>query len=241
MSSFAYSGGGGYAPYGTAAYTPYDSPVPNQPAWMQAQALAKKAYDQAKARLESQRTSVLNAAGYTSGRGGKGLMVDPKNAVGGIQMMLRGQGQEDAQMSNQFADRGIQGGLQHAGVTQLHLQHGSESAQFANQLQQTLGGIQSNIQDAGNQWASAQWQAQQEAAASAIANNEFNNPILPPEQARQPFGTPAQQPFGAQGDQGHINMLNNPAFMEFIKKLFAGGGAHGGANPNLPTFGHSIT
>lgn len=220
MSSyFNYTGGGGFAPYQSGGFQPYSSPVPDAAWWMQAQLTAKKAYEAAKARLYAQRKSVLNAAGYTA-RG----QIDPKNAVGGIQMMMRGQAQEDQGMRSQFVNRGIQGsGLQGQAAGQLYIQHGSESAQFANQLQQTLGSIQNQIQDAGNVWASSKWQAQQQAAANAIANNQYNNPILPPEAPQQ-----QQQTYGTQvGGGDNINMLNNPAFLDFIRQLLSGGGQLG--------------
>lgn len=222
MSALQYSGGGGYAPY-SGGYEPYWSPVPNQPAWMEQQALARRAYDQAKARLESQRSSIANAAGYIVNKNTGKLSINSKNEVGGLQMMLRGQAQEDTGMRNAFVNRGIQGsGLQGQAGGQLHVQHGAESAQFANSLQGQLGSIQGQIQDAGNQWASAQWQAQRDQAMNAIANNQFNAPILPPEQPQQQpsFNTQVNQPAGG----GNINMLNNPQFMEFLKGLFQSGG-----------------
>jgi len=172
--------------------------------------------------MNTQRKSVLGAAGYVLGANGKPV-VDQKNAVGGLQLMLRGQAAEDTGMRNSFVNRGIQGsGLQGAAGMDLHIAHGAQSADFGRGLAGQLSGFEQQKQDAGNAYASSLWQAQQQQAESAIANNQFNNPVLPAEQTQQqmPFQTQVMQPAGAQAP---INFLNNPQFQAFLKQLFQGG------------------
>lgn len=224
MSSLQYTGGGGYLPY-DGGYQPYWSPAPGQPQWMEADALAKKAFDSAKARLEAQRSSIANAAGYLVDPNTHKLRLNTKNEVGGMQMMLRGQAQEDTGMRNQFVNRGIQGsGLQGQAAGQLHVQHGAESAQFANSLQQSLSGIQNQIQDQGDQYAQAKWMEMRNQTMGAIANNQFNNPILPPNpNSEADAAIRDRNIYGTQtGGGSNINMFNNPQFLDFIRQLFAG-------------------
>ncbi len=229
MSELQYNGGGGFLPY-DGGYQPYWSPAPGQAQWMEADALAKKAYLQAKARLEQQRSSIANQAGYIVDKNTGKLRMSTTNAVGGLQMMLRGQGQEDTQMRNQFVNRGIQGsGLQGQAAGALHTQHGYESAQFGHQLMSSLSGVQNQIQDAGNQYASAKWQSMRDQTLNAIGNNQFNTPVLPPNPNSQADAQIAHDNiFGTQTNDmqsNNINMYNNPQFLDFIRQLFAGRGA----------------
>ena len=162
----------------------YDTAIPNTPQYLQAQAMAKKAYEMAVAHIAQQRSSTLRGAGYLDKGNDNQLTVDPNNLFGGIQSMLRQQANENTATRYDYAGRGLQGGIRNAAGTALQLQHGGESAAFGTSLARALGGYATQGEDAKQQYDSALWTAQQAALQDALMNQMFNQALLPAQAAR---------------------------------------------------------
>lgn len=178
------------APPPTLTTTPYSTPIPGVTNYLGADLLAKRAYENALARLTYQRSGLLRSAGYLgnidSSTGAiKNLRVDPRNPYGGYQQMLRSANQQDQAAQYGLQDRGIRGGLANQTRTELQYQHGAQATQFGTNLQNSIADLQFQQQDAGNTYASAMWQAQQAALQAALAANAFN-PVLTNEQPQTP-------------------------------------------------------
>lgn len=173
----------------------YTTPIPGTTGYLQAQLLAKRAYENALARLSYQRSGILRNAGYTAQFGKDGSMsklaVDPKNPYGQYQQMLRGQAQQDEHSRWGLVDRGIEGGLANHARTDLRYQHGAQDQQFGTSLIDALTGIQAGQSEAANTYNSSLWQAEQQALMQALAQNNFN-PVLgaPEAQTYQPQPLP---------------------------------------------------
>lgn len=157
----------------------YDTNIPGSPGYLQAELLAKQAYQQALARINAQRSGTLRQYGYVGDIDPvtgmlRHLHVDPHNPYGQYQSMLGNQAQEDQSAQEDALARGLHGGLANQMQTQLHHAHGGESAA----LGQALTGSLADLQDQQNQAAytrdSALYDAELQAARDAIANQQFN-------------------------------------------------------------------
>lgn len=156
----------------------YTTPIPNSPQYLQAQLLAKTAYQNALARLSSQRSGLLRNAGYQGKFDDTGkltsMTVDPHNLYGGYQQMLRGAAMDDSQAMNSAAGRGMSGGLANRALSRLHYQHAGDATQFGTNLTNNLGDLANQQQDAFGQYNSALWQAEYQATQDAIQQQNFN-------------------------------------------------------------------
>ena len=134
---------------------PYNTPIPGVAQYSQLIAAAQNFYKQSVATLNLQRQNLLQQYGYV----GKidpatGLIshmgVDPYNPYGLYQQTLRGAGQQmgAAQQSDVARGIGINSGLARQGQEQLQYGFGQATNTLANNLQQSLLGLQTQqIQD----------------------------------------------------------------------------------------------
>lgn len=165
---------GNVTPIGQSGnWSAYTTPIPGAASYLMTQNIAKKAYENALARINASRTNRLTAAGYLQGANGQ-LTVNPNDPYGGLQMMLRNQAIDNQQVDNQNLQRGLRGGLANQNISQARYQHGAESAQFGRSLQNDLGDLALNKSDAQTTYNSALWQAQLDAVRQAIAEQQFN-------------------------------------------------------------------
>jgi hypothetical protein len=157
----------------------YDTPIPGVAAYSQTALLAKKAYQEALARINQQRSGTLRTHGY---RGDidpetgvlSNVSVDPNNPYGALQETL-GMNADEAQAGeDEMTARGISGGLARQQESRLQHGFGRRKAQLGTGLLSLLGGLQDNQNQAKYAHDSALYEAELEAARNAISNNEFN-------------------------------------------------------------------
>jgi hypothetical protein len=157
----------------------YDTNIPGSPGYLQAQLIAKKAYQEALARINAQRTGTLRQYGYlgdidpTTGTL-RHVRVDPHNLYGQYQQMLGSQAGEDQAALDEAAARGLHGGLARQMVSRLHREHGGQSAALGQNLTGTLADFQDQQNQAAQVRDSALYEAELQAARDAIAAQQFN-------------------------------------------------------------------
>jgi hypothetical protein len=134
-------------------------------------AFAKKAYDQALARITNQRQTMSRSAGFTfdvDPETGvmRSMRVDPQSQYGGFQMLNRQQAQRDEAARGQAVERGLGsgGGLAAQMRSDARFQSGEEDAKFSSSLIDTMSQLALQQQDAKNAYDMEAWQARLDAA-----------------------------------------------------------------------------
>jgi hypothetical protein len=160
----------------------YDTNIPGAfgaGGYAQANLAANTAYKNTLARINQKRTQTLRQYGYLGDIDPNtgvlsNMRVDPNNAYGGLQGMLRHQAQDFQGAQDAASERHLVGGLAHRADSDLRYQHGAESAQFGQGLTDTLGGFQDDQNQAAYTRDQALYQAQLDAARLAIENQQFS-------------------------------------------------------------------
>ena len=126
-------------------------------------------------RYSQQRSQSLLRHGYTRDAQGH-LSVDPNNEYGGYQQMLRTESGQTKHLERAQHASGWGEGSGYLGAQTDELQHaqGGEQAAFGQDFENELAGINQGEQDAGYTRDQALYQAQLEAAQSAINDGNFN-------------------------------------------------------------------
>ena len=137
-------------------------------------ALAQKYYQQSVATLNLQRQNLLREYGYVGKIDPatgliKNMYVDNNNPYGLYQQTLKGGGAQQMATREQFAERGIRGGLEHAAETANKFEFGKATTSLANNLQDALLNIQTQQNAAQYQEQNSIVQAQLQALQQAIA------------------------------------------------------------------------
>jgi hypothetical protein len=157
---------------------PYTTPIPGVGNYGQTALGAKTAYDTALRKINDRRSQTLRQSGYLGDIDANtgvlsNMRVDPYNQYGGLQQMLRGQAQAAQGAHFDAQERGLHGGLAHKAESQLQYDAGQQSAQFGQGLTDQFGGLQDEQNQAAYDRDSALWQAEQQAAQTAIDNGDF--------------------------------------------------------------------
>jgi hypothetical protein len=159
----------------------YSTPIPGVPQYGQAALAAKTAYQNALARLNQRRGSLLRQSGFAGdidSESGvvKNVRVDGSSIYGGFQQLNRNQAQRDEAARFQGVERGLGagGGLAAQFRNQERFEFGREDADFATQLTQSLAGLQDEQTQAAYGRDRALYEAELEAARMAIQNGDFN-------------------------------------------------------------------
>ena len=188
----------------------YETNIPGAPGYEQANLLARRAYDNAMARLQQRRSQSMLHYGYTRDAQGN-LGVDPNNEYGAYQQMLRGENQQSHRLDRaQRASGWGGGGYLGAQMDELQHQQGGEQAQLGEAFTNELAGISQQEQEAAYGRDQALFQNEQEATQRAIANDQFNpanyDGIDVPYGEEQAPAPPAGQ---RAGGHGHLRDMPN--------------------------------
>ena len=162
------------------APAPYDTNIPGAPGYMQAELMAKTAYQNALTRINSRRQDTLRQYGYqaqidpTTGVLGS-MSVDPNNPYGGFQQLLK----TGAEGANAAVDDAVgrhlgHGGLAAQGLSRSKYDFGQASSDLGQRLTGTLAGLQDDQSSAAYQRDQALYQAQLDALRQAILDGMFN-------------------------------------------------------------------
>lgn len=179
----------------------YSTPIPGVPQYGQAALAAKTAYGNALARINQRRGSLLRGAGFAGdidSESGvvRNVRVDGSSVYGGLQQLNRSQAMRDEAARYAGIERGLGsgGGLAAQMRNQERFEFGREDANFAQQLTESLAGLQDDQNQAGYARDAALYQAQLDAARMAIQNGDFNQAdlggeaISPSESVASPVG-----------------------------------------------------
>lgn len=153
----------------------YSTPIPGLAGYAGAAELANKAYNNAMARYQQQRSDTLLKYGYKQDASG-GLSVDANNEYGGYQQMLRNEsgqthGVERAQAASGW---GTDSGYLGAQRENLSYAQGAEQGQLGQELAGNLSGINQGEQQAAFDKNAALYQAEETATQNALAQQQFN-------------------------------------------------------------------
>ena len=153
----------------------YATPVPGVAGYAGADALATKAYNNAMARYNQQRTNTLLKYGVNKGTDGS-YQLDPNNEYGSFHQMFQNQAAQDEAQQRQQAASGWGGdsGYLANARDKLSYQRGGEQAAMGQALQGDIFNIDQGIQDAAYQRDAALYEATQAAAQDAINKQNFN-------------------------------------------------------------------
>lgn len=185
------------------------APIPGVAGYAGAAALATRAYNNTLAQLNQQRQAALQSYGYlgsidpTSGTI-TNVRVDPMNPFGQLQTMLRSQAQEDQTARYASQDRGLVGGLANQQLSDLHYQHGGQSAQLGTTFANQLADFQNQQTGAAYTRDEALWNAEQLAAEQAIQNQDFT-----PANPNDPSAGPAPDTTSTVGSGSTSTPLTN--------------------------------
>jgi hypothetical protein len=163
----------------------YNAPIPGNVGAAQTALLAKRAYQEALARINQRRSGTLRQYGYLgdidpeTGTLG-GLRVDPNNPYGQLQQTLELNADEHAASEDALLGRGLRGGLARQQEARLRKVFGGRKAALGASLLATLGGLQEDQTSAKQMMNAALYQAQLDATRNAIGNNEFSPANLGP-------------------------------------------------------------
>lgn len=137
-------------------------------------AYAKKAYENALAKITNQRQTLGRTSGYTfdvDPESGvmRSMRVDPQSLYGTFQMLNRQQADRDEAARGSAVERGLGsgGGLAAQLRSDAKFQSGQEDAQFSSSLIDTISQLALQQQDAKNAYDQAKWQAELDAARAA--------------------------------------------------------------------------
>lgn len=157
---------------------PYDTNIPGTPKALGANNIAKQAYQNTLAKIKQKRGNTLLSAGYTADFDDNGaytnVRVDPNNAAGGLQQMLRNQSMSHDQASYLAQERGLHGGLANQAQSALQYEHGAQSGEFGRALTGELDSDIAEQRDAVVEYNRALYEAQLQAARDAIAAQMYN-------------------------------------------------------------------
>jgi hypothetical protein len=160
----------------------YDTPAPGAfgaNGYADASLAANTAYKNTLARINQKRSGTLRQYGYLGDiNPDNGVLsnvrVDPNNAYGGLQSMLRGQAGDFEHAAFQAQERGLHGGLAHKQDADLAYQHGGQAAQLGAGFTDTLGGFQDDQNTAAYDRNKALYEAELAATRSAVDDGDFN-------------------------------------------------------------------
>lgn len=148
--------------------------IPNAALIGQGLAFAKKAYEQALAKITNQRQTVSRGAGFTfdvDPETGvmRSMRVDPQSQYGGFQMLNRQQAARDEDARAAAMERGLGsgGGLAAQMRSNVRFQSGQEDANFSSSLTDTISQLALQQQEAKNAYDMAKWQAELDMARAS--------------------------------------------------------------------------
>lgn len=193
------------------------SSIPGTAAIMSASQAAKRAYQNALARLNNARTASMRDWGYQADFDPatgvvKNMRVDPNNPFGQYQGFRRehAYGLQDAE--DALIGRGLSaaGGLGAGLVNRLRLGYQGEDQAFANNMLTTLANFQDQQSQAKYEMDAALWQAQQIAAQQAAADGNWGGNY------DDPYGdpgdyTPEPDPFGTRAVDSFLSGIDPEA------------------------------
>lgn len=159
----------------------YSTPIPGVAQYGQAALAAKTAYQNALARINQQRQSLLRQKGFlgdidpTTGVA-KNVRTDPGNQYGEFQLLNRSQAGRDQAAVESGVARGLGtgGGLAAQLRNRERFSFGQEDAALGESLVSGLAGLQDQQTQAAFERDSALREAELEAARMAIQNQDFN-------------------------------------------------------------------
>ena len=160
----------------------YDTPIPGafgSNGYANQTLNANDAYKKTLIRINQRRQDTYRQAGYLADVNpesgvSQNVRVDPYNAYGGLQSMLRNQANDFQQAQYAAEDRGLHGGLAHKYDSELKYQHGAQSAQFGSGLLAAIGGLQDEQNQAAYLRDAALPQGEYDATQQSIADQAFN-------------------------------------------------------------------
>lgn len=159
----------------------YESSIPGGSVHAGAALLAKTAYQKTLARINQQRGSTIQQAGFTSQIDPNtgmvsGLAVDPNNQYGDFQTLNRNQAQQDesSRWTAQSRGLGTGGGLAAQMRNQTRFDFGKQDAALATGLQGALSGYTDQQTQAANERDAALYQAELAAAQAAQQGNDWS-------------------------------------------------------------------
>jgi len=154
---------------------PYTTPIPGVAGYAGAAALAEQAYRNAMARYQQQRSNTLLKYGYTKDASGN-LQVDANNEYGQYQQMLRNESSQSKGLERAQLASGWGGSSGYLGANRENLNYaqGGEQAALGQGLQGELFDVAQGEQDAAYQKNAALYQAQENAAQTAIQQRLFD-------------------------------------------------------------------
>lgn len=148
--------------------------IPGSAIAAQGLAFAKKAYEQALARVTNQRQGLTRQSGYTFDVDPttgvmKSMRVDPNSLYGGFQLLNRSQAARSEAARASAIERGLGagGGLGAQLESEARFMSGQEDANFSSSLIDMLSQLALQQQEAKNAYDMAKWQAELEAARAA--------------------------------------------------------------------------
>lgn len=153
----------------------YASNVPGAAGYTGAAALAQKAYENAMARYQRQRSDTLLKYGVHKNAAG-GYDADANNEYGQFQQMWKGEDAQNEHLSRAQAASGwgADSGYLGAARDSLSYAQGAEQAATAQGLQGDLSDVAQGEQGAAFDRDSALYTAEEQAARDAINRQEFN-------------------------------------------------------------------
>lgn len=151
----------------------YAAPIPGASSYGQAALLAQQAFNNAKATIAQKRGGLLQQYGYTQGADGS-FGVDPNNPYGQYQQMLKNQSAATHSAEDQARVGGFSSGYRNAGLANLKYSQGAESSTLGQNLTNSLADLTTQENQAAYDQNAALYQAEQNAANQAIANQQYS-------------------------------------------------------------------
>jgi len=229
-------------------------PIPNPGVYGEYEALALKAWNEAKSALRAQQAQIWQQYGFKgefdpNTGATKNVGLDVQNPYGEYQQMLGRQGMDLDAAEEHAQERGLGGsGLGAQGVSRARAAHGGQHLDFGRRFSSASGDIQHQWQRAGFSYTQALLEAQRAAIQDAINNRAFNEgpatdpgtdpttdngPIVPP--AVRPGGTPTTSiAAAAQAAKAAATQAKKPAWQVALAARSAGMNAKYGLGQSAP-------
>jgi hypothetical protein len=158
--------------------------IPGASVYGQAVALAKQRYQTRLADINKQRQSTMRTAGFQGDIDPetglvKNMRIDPYNQYGQYQQLNRAQALQGIEVEGQNISRGLgarRGGLGAQSMADARYGWGQQDAAFGANLADMLAGFDRMQAEEKYGYDQALWQAQQLAAQSAIAAEDYGAP-----------------------------------------------------------------
>lgn len=167
---------------------PVGSQIPGAGIYLQQQAGAEQAYQNALNNIEHQRGETIRNYGFLPGGG-----VDPNNNYGMIQNLWRQQASTANEQDLGLLGRGIRGGLAGQAMAQRKVAEGGQNLELQRGYDSSMYDLGQQRLQAESEHNAAMLQAQQEAAQNAQQNENYTPAIVPEEPPALPNQQQARQ------------------------------------------------